>query len=268
MEAAMAETLDFPDLLRRWRQSRRMSQLDLALAAGSSTRHLSFLETGRARPSRDMVLNLCEALLAPRAASNEMLRAAGFAPLFPASPLDAASLGPFRAVLREMMERHSPWPAMLCDRHWNIREANTTAKLMLGALAGGTDGAGPAADAPINAVRLMVRAPAARTLILNWEEVVAELHARLRLEALEAGDDPVLQALMGEVERALPAGARAQPRRPVAPLELQFGEARLTFLSTIAHFGTSEDVTIRDLRLELMFPADESTRAAVRAMAG
>jgi transcriptional regulator with XRE-family HTH domain len=257
----MTAVATFPDTLRRWRTARRMSQLDLALASDISTRHLSFLETGRARPSRDMVLKLGEALLAPRAAQNELLRAAGFAPLFPATPLDDDALGPFRVVLSEMMARHDPWPAMLCDRHWTIRDANASARRLLAPLHGEAG--------EMNIIRMLTQAPLARTLIANWPEVIHEMAARIRLEALEAGYDPVLNALLDDLDRAV-AGLGPRPstshRQPLAPVILQSGEGRLSFLSTVAHFGTSEDITIRDLRLELLFPADDATKRALMAM--
>ena len=134
---SLSDTLDRPETgpfaaaLRRARAARRMSQLDLALTCDVSARHLSFLESGRARPSREMVLQLAHGLLLPLGSQNALLQAAGFAPVFPASPLDSAALGPFRAVLDEMIARHSPYPALLCDRHWTILDANPTARALL-----------------------------------------------------------------------------------------------------------------------------------------
>jgi transcriptional regulator with XRE-family HTH domain len=254
--------LAFPDALRRWRTARHMSQLDLALASDISARHLSFLETGRSQPSREMVLRLCEALVAPRAARNELLRAAGYAPIYPASPLDDASLAPFRAILAEMMERHAPWPAMLCDRHWTLRDANATARRLLSPLHGEAG--------EMNMVRMLTRNPLAREFIRNWPHVVADMANRIRLEALEAGDDPVLNAHLRELEAACAAAPVEvdRPPEPLAPVVLALGETELRFLSTIAHFGASEDITVRDLRLELLFPADDATRTTLKAMAG
>ncbi len=258
---AATENGAFATLLRRYRASRRMSQLDLALDSHVSARHLSFLETGRAKPSREMVLQLADGLVLPLGSQNALLQAAGFAPVFPASPLDSEPLGPFRAVLKEMMDRHAPWPAILCDRHWQMRDANPAAAL-LGPLRG-TSG-------ETNLIRMLTDNDAARTLIANLPEIIHEMRGRIALEALEAGNDPVLRSLLGALDAAgrrhpLPGGA---PRRPLVPLRVNTPGGQMSFLSTIAHFGTSEDVTVRDLRLELFFPADDPTRAALRAIAG
>lgn len=252
----------FAAALRRFRAGRRMSQLDLALTCDVSARHLSFLESGRAQPSRDMVLQLAEGLLLPLGAQNALLQAAGFAPAFPASPLDSAALEPFRAVLDEMMTRHAPYPALLCDRHWTILDANPTARALLEPLHQGIG--------PMNVVRMLTDSPLAPVAIANYPEMLAEMAARIQLEALEAGDDPVLQDLL----LALQSAAASHPhrtaplqRRPLAPVVLNTPDQPLSFLSTIAHFGTSEDVTVRDLRLELLFPADDATRTALTNLA-
>jgi len=240
-----------------------MSQLDLALECDVSARHLSFLESGRAQPSRDMVLQLAAGLMLPLGARNAMLQAAGFAPVFPASPLDSDVLGPFRAILSEMIARHAPNPALLCDRHWTVRDANAPARALLAALHADGD--------EMNVVRMLARSPHAPQAVANYAEVLEEMSARLRLEAMEAVDDPVLIALMREVETAKarhPHPASSAPRSPLVPLVFNAPGAPLRFLSAIAHFGTSEDVTVRDLRLELLFPADDHTRAAMAALAG
>ncbi len=258
-----SEVGPFALALRRFRAGRRMSQLDLALTCDVSARHLSFLESGRAQPSREMVLQLAEGLLLPLGARNALLQAAGFAPVFPASALESEALGPFRAVLTEMMARHAPNPAMLCDRHWNVRDANGTARALLAAL---EDGSGE-----MNVVRMLTDSPQAPIAIANYAEVLGEMTARLHLESLEAGDDPVLQDLLRGLEAASarhPHRASPTARSPLAPLVFNAPGQPLRFLSTIAHFGTSEDVTVRDLRLELLFPADEHTRAAMVALAG
>jgi transcriptional regulator with XRE-family HTH domain len=141
----------FGDALRAWRQSRGMSQLDLALAAGASPRHVSFLETNRAKPSRDMVLTLADAMVVPRASRNALLNAAGYAPLYPSTPLDDETLAPLRALLSEMMARHVPNPAMLCDRYWSILDANATARVLLAPLHG--------ANGEMNVVRMLTESP-------------------------------------------------------------------------------------------------------------
>ena len=257
-----SESDAFAGLLRRFRSARRMSQLDLALTCEISARHLSFLETGRAKPSREMVLQLASGLVLPLGSQNTLLQAAGFAPIFPASPLESEALGPFRAVLQEMMDRHAPWPAILCDRHWRMRDANASAMALLGPL--------QAESGETSLIRMLTDSPVAETLVANLPEVIHEMHGRIALEALEAGNDPVLRDLLAALDVAgqrhpLPGGA---PRRPLVPLLVNTPAGQLSFLSTVAHFGTSEDVTVRDLRLELLFPADEPTRAAMRALAG
>jgi transcriptional regulator with XRE-family HTH domain len=250
----------FAAVLRRFRDARRLSQLELALSCDVSARHISFLETGRAQPSRAMALRLAEALMLPLGTRNTLLQAAGFAPVFPASALDSDALGPFRTILAGMMAAHAPNPALLVDRHWNIRDANAPAQTLLAAMA--------LRPEEMNAVRLLTQGPRAAAMIANLPEVIGEMTARLQLESLEAGDDPVLQALLLELRQAAlrhPAIA-ASPRRPLVPLILIAAGQRLSFLSAIAHFGTSEDVTVRDLRLELLFPADEPTRQALTTL--
>lgn len=255
-----AEGDAFAALLRRFRAARRMSQLDLALTCEISARHLSFLETGRAKPSREMVLQIADGLVLPLGSQNALLQAAGFAAVFPASPLESEALGPFRAVLQEMMDRHAPWPAILADRHWRVRSANASASMLLAPLQAGGE---------TSLIRMLTDNPFAEAMIANLPEVVHEMRGRIALEALEAGNDPVLRELLEALEAAsqrypLPGAA---PRRPLVPLIVNAPGGQLSFLSTIAHFGTSEDVTVRDLRLELLFPADEATRAALRALA-
>lgn len=256
-----AESDAFAALLRRFRAARRMSQLDLALDCDVSARHLSFLETGRAKPSREMVLQIADGLILPLASRNALLQSAGFAAVFPASPLDSEALGPFRAVLEEMMDRHAPYPAILADRHWRVRGTNTSAALLLAPLQG------EAGETSL--IRMLTDSPAAEAVIANLPEVVHEMRGRIALEALEAGNDPVLRDLLEALEAASlrhPVAASAL-RRPLVPLIVNAPGGQLSFLSTIAHFGTSEDITVRDLRLELLFPADDFTRAALKAMA-
>ena len=256
-----AESDAFAALLRRFRAARRMSQLDLALDCDVSARHLSFLETGRARPSREMVLQISEGLTLPLGSRNALLQAAGYAAVFPDSPLESEALGPFRAVLKEIMDRHAPWPAILCDRHWRVRATNATAAALLTPL--------QAEAVETSLVRMLTDNPVAEAMIANLPEVVHEMRGRIALEALEAAGDLVLRDLLTALDAAslrlpLPGGA---PRRPLVPLIINAPGGQLSFLSTIAHFGTSEDVTIRDLRLELLFPADDFTRMALKAMA-
>jgi len=260
-EQPAGERPPFAAALRRHRLARRVSQLDLALACEVSARHLSFLETGRARPSRDMVLQLAAGLTLPLGARNALLQAAGFAPAYPASDLSSDALEPFRIILDEMMARHAPYPALLCDRAWTVLDASPSAAALLSALQAGGD--------ERNVIRLLAESPAAPSVIANLPEVLEEMSARLQLEALEAGDDPVVWDLQTRVAAAsdrYPGAPRdARRRRPVLPVVINSPGGQLSFLSAVAHFGTSEDVTVRDLRLELFFPADAATRRAVEA---
>ena len=246
----------FSRLLRHLRGARRMSQLDLALDCNVSARHLSFLETGRAKPSREMVLQVSAGLVLPLASQNALLQAAGFAPMFPTTPLDSEALGPFRVVLQEMIDRHAPWPAILADRHWRVRDANDAALALLAPLQ---------EDGETSHIRMLTGSATAPDLIANLPEGRAEMRGRIALEALEAPGDEELVNLIAELDDAL---ARHPPvaatRRPLVPLEVRTSGGVLKFLSTVAHFGTSEDVTVRDLRLELLFPADDLTRSALR----
>lgn len=244
--------------LRTARASRRLSQLALALDAGVSARHLSFLESGRAMPSREMVLTLAEALALPLSQRNQLLTAAGYAAAFPASPLCSEAGAPFRAILSQMMDNHAPFPALLCDRHWNVLEASASAAAMLGPMLEGWHG-------PPNVFALTATHPRAGELIANLPQVLHESLERLALEQALAGDDPVLADLIAIVRAAAQAhpyrpGARL--RSPIMPVVWNSPGGRLSFLSVVAQCGTSEDVTVRDLRLELLFPADEATRAA------
>ena len=251
----------FAALLRRHRTARRLSQLDLALSCDVSARHLSFLETGRASPSRDMVLQLADGLALPLGAQNRMMQAAGFAPVFPASPIDSVALEPFRAILQTLIEQHSPNPAMVCDRHWVIQDANPTARLLLTALQGESE--------EMNVIRMLTDNPAAEDIVVNYAEVIDEMHGRIQLEALEAAGDPVLDDLLSALQSrrsALPRPSERDARHPLMPLVLNSPMGELRLISTIAHFGTSDDVTVRDLRLELMFPADDQTREALAAL--
>jgi len=253
---------DFPEALRRWRRLKHMSQLELSLSSGVSARHVSFLETGRARPSREMVLQLADALTIPRGARNAFLIRAGFAPLYPQTPLDSEALAPFRAAMFEMMRRHAPDPAILCDRHWTMLDANAPARALLGPLQG--------ADGETNLVRMLAASEMAPLLIRNIGEVILEMLGRVRLEVAEAGDDPTLASLRVCLEEALarhPAPKATSPRRPLVPIVIAAGDKELKFLSSIAQFGTSEDVTVRDLRVELLFSADDVTRDAMAALA-
>ena len=250
------------DLLRSWRQRRRRSQLDLALDAGISQRHLSFVESGRARPSREMVLHLADQLGVPLREQNALLLAAGFAPTFRERALDDPALAPARAAIAALLERHEPYPALAFDRHWQMLMANAAVAPLLA-------GVDPALLAPpINLVRLSLHPAGLAPRIANLAEWQAELLHRLRRQ-FHASADPVLKALIEEVEAFAGGASRArfEPTGIAATLRLQTPAGMLTFLSTSMVFGTPADVTLAELAIEAFFPADAATEAALRAQA-
>lgn len=259
-EIAAASPAAFGALLRRWRTARRRSQLDLAFDADISARHLSFLETGRAKPSRAVVLKLAEALGLPLRERNGLLLASGFAPAYPERRLDAQAMAEAKHALGFMLERQKPYPAMVLDRGWNIVMANDPALALLGGAAAIKDD-----DGPINALEL-VMAPQGRTMVKNWDAAATHLLHRLAHEAAAEpeGGGPArallhrLLAYPGAPERL--AAAPEMPSAPMLLLELDIGEQVLKLFTTLATFGTAQDVTLAELRIECYFPADETTR--------
>jgi len=253
------------ELLRQWRERRRLSQLDLALQAEVSTRHLSFVETGRASPSREMVLHLAEQLDVPLRERNHLLLAAGYAPVYPESALDDPALAAIRDALRQVLRGHEPYPALVVDRAWSLVEANASVALF-------TEGVAPALLAPpANALRISLHPQGLAPRIANLGEWRAHLLARLRRQvALTA--DPALAALLQEL-RAYPCDQPEPevelpgPGDVVVPLRLRHPDGELTFFSTVATFGTPLDVTVSELAIEAFFPANPATAAALHARA-
>jgi len=250
------------DLLRDWRQRRRMTQLDLACDAEISTRHLSFLETGRAQPSREMLLHLCELLQVPLRERNALFLAAGFAPMFGERRLDEPELASARDALSLVLRGHEPYPAVVVDRHWNLVLGNQAAhRLILGIP--------PHLLAPPNVLRLSLHPEALAPRIVNLGEWRAHLLARLRTQVATSAD-PMLAALLHELAAypPLPGETRDAPStsRPDVVVLLRFrtphGELRL--FSTITVFGTPVDVTLSELALEAFYPADEASAALLR----
>jgi transcriptional regulator with XRE-family HTH domain len=266
---AMAGSQAVGDLLREWRQRRRMSQLDLAGEADISTKHLSFLETGRAQPSREMVLNLAEQLEVPLRERNRMLVAAGFAPVFPLRPLDDPALQAARKAVDLVLAGHEPYPALAVDRHWTLVAANTALTRVM-------TGASPALlQPPINVLRLSLHPDGLAPRIANLAEWRAHLLARLRRQ-VEVSADPVLGALAAELA-AYPAPRAAPAARDVGehayagvvvPLRLASEQGLLSFVSTTTVFGTPLDITLAELALESFFPADAATGDILRRLAG
>jgi len=254
-------------LLRDWRRRRRLSQLDLALEAGVSARHLSFLETGRSRPSREMVLHLAERLDVPLRDRNQLLLAAGFAPAYGERGLDAPALAPVRDAIARIVDGHEPFPAVVVDRWWNLVAANRGMTLF-------TAGAAPELlEPPVNVLRLALHPGGAAPRLANLAEVRAHLLDRLSRQVALTGD-PRLAELQAEV-RAYPPpepaagepGAAAEIAVPVCVRPPE-GGPELRLFSTIATFGTAVDVTVAELSIEAFFPADAATARALRERAG
>ncbi|MDR8395535.1 helix-turn-helix transcriptional regulator [Paraburkholderia sp. USG1] len=256
------------DLLREWRQRRRMSQLLLAAEADISTRHLSFVESGRAEPSREMVMHLAERLDVPLRARNALLVAAGYAPLFRERQLSDPQLAAARGAVESVLKGHEPYPALAIDRHWTIIAAN-------GALAPLLDGASPELlKPPVNALRLSLHPEGIAASIVNWYAWREHILARLQRQIDVSGDD-ALSALHEELAAyPAPPGAEAAEHDTTAagqiavPLRLRTPIGVLSFLSTTTVFGTPVDVTLSELAIEAFFPADQQTAAALRESAG
>jgi transcriptional regulator with XRE-family HTH domain len=253
------------DLLRAWRQQRRMSQLDLAVTSQVSARHVSFVETGRSRPSRELLLHLAEHLDVPLRDRNTLLMAAGYAPTYPETPLDADEMAPVRGALDKILTSHRPFPAVVVDRHWNLVSANQPARALL------TEGVAPDLLGPRpNALRVSLHPQGLAPRIVNLGEYSAHVIERLDRQAA-ASADPELLSLRDEVLRypgvspGHPAGSDTASRLFV-PLVLRSGDDRLTFFSTIATFGTAHDITVAELAIEAFFPADDHTAAGLRAL--
>ena len=249
-------------LLRDWRQRRRMSQLDLSVEADVSTRHLSFVETGRSKPSRELVLHLAEHLDVPLRDRNALLLAAGYAPAFAQRELDDPEMGPVRDVLDRLLRGHEPYPAIVVDRHWGLVAANRAVALL-------TDGAAPyLLEPPVNVLRLGLHPDGLAPRIRNLGEWRAHLLDRLSRQAVVSGD-PALFALHEELA-ALP-GAQPGLAAPLelseiaVPLLLTVDGSELAFISTATSFGTAIEVTVSELAIESFFPADEATARFLRA---
>lgn len=244
---------EFGPALREWRQQRRMSQLDLGLSANVSARHISFLETGRARPSRSMILQLSEELDIPRTARNRLLTAAGLAPAYAERELTDAQMQPVRDAVDWMLSRHDPLPAFAMDRHWRVKKLNNTAQLLLAGM-----------GMRLNDSMLMTLAEneAVRAAIGNLDEVLMHTILRVRTEIAHLGGDPVLEeALQKLVKLQGDAGMMPEGVQPAfIPTIYQAGGMTLSMFSTFTQFGTAEDIALSELRIEMLFPANETTR--------
>ncbi len=248
-------------LLRTWRTARGMSQLDLAMQAGFSARHVSFIETGRAQPSRPALIALAETLEVPLRERNRLLEAAGFAHLYRSTPLEADEMRHIRGVLQFILDRHKPYAAVVLDRYSNCLMGNGVSDLMIAAVVD------PSLITPhANYLRMTFHPLGARRAIVNWDEVARHLFARAERELLETNDDGTARALLeelrGYVGPEVPRPAAAiSPADLLMPIHFKLGEHELRMFSTIMTLGTPQDVTLQELRIETFFPADEASEA-------
>jgi transcriptional regulator with XRE-family HTH domain len=247
------------DLLREWRQRRRLSQLELACEAEISTRHLSFVETGRAAPSREMVMNLAERLEVPLRDRNTLLLAAGFAPVYRERPLADPVLHAAREAIDLILSGQEPYPALAIDRHWTMVASNRAVPPMLTGISASL------LEPPVNVLRLSLHPDGLARRIVNLSEWRSHLLDRLRRQ-IDVSRDPVLGALMNEL-RAYPhdaADTLETDAGVVVPLRLTTEAGVLSFFSTTMIFGTPVDITLAELAVELFFPADTSTMEVLR----
>lgn len=254
---------DFQDMCRHWRRFRKLSQLDLALAADVSQRHVSWLETGRSKPSRDMVVRLSEAMEIPLRERNVLLKSAGYAAAYRESELDEPAMAPVLDALNKVLHYHDPMPAMVVDRFWNVRKKNRAADMLLSL---GEDpqvvmeriGAGD----EFNLALLTLHPQGMRQYVANWDQAVPAFVQRLRSEALATGDEEMRArfesyiALAGELPNHDPL---TETLMPVLPLELDFHGLKLSLFSVISTFGTPQDITTDELRVEAFYPSNSET---------
>jgi transcriptional regulator with XRE-family HTH domain len=256
-------------LLKQWRERRRMSQLGVALEAEISARHLSFLETGRAQPSRDMLMLLSRVLEVPLRSRNDLLTAAGYAAIYRETALDAPELAQVRRALDFMLRQQEPNPAMVLDRHWNILMTNEAMGRVMGCF---LDADAAASVGPANAMRLSYHPRGLRPFIANWEATAADFIQWLHRDLLRTGDAETRQLLeellsypdVPQQWRTLDLDASTAP---FLAMELRKDDVRFSFFTVLASLGTPYDITLHELRIECFFPADAATDAALRRLA-
>jgi transcriptional regulator with XRE-family HTH domain len=246
-------------LLKDWRQRRHLSQLDLALEAGVSARHLSFVETGRSRPSADMVLHLAERLHVPLRERNRLLLAAGFAPVFEQHTLDDPEMAPVRDTIRLVLDGHEPYPALVVDGAWEMLAANRAVALLI-------EGVAPELLAPpLNVLRASLHPDGVAPRIVNLGEWRAHVFERLERQIAVSGD-AALATLLDELRGYPGPDAAPNARHDIAvPLRVASSVGELAFISIVATFGTAVEITASELSIESFFPADQQTADAVRS---
>jgi transcriptional regulator with XRE-family HTH domain len=255
-------------MLQQWRKSRRLSQLALAAEATVSLRHLCFIETGRARPSRTMVLRLAEALDVPLRERNALLLAAGFAPAYQESQLNGPVLDAVRGALDAILGQQEPYPAVVMDRDWNIRQTNDAASRLFGLL---TDGHRAGPPGPANVLRMMLHPDGVRQYVTNWPEVAEALVRRVRREAVGGVTDEHARRMLAEVLAypdvpQPPAVPDEAPMLPIVPVRFARDGHAFSYFSTVTTLGTAQDVTVQELRIECFHPADDPTRRAAERL--
>ena len=250
----------FGPLLRAWRTARGKSQLALSIEAGVSSRHLSFVETGRSNPSREMVLALAQALDVPLRDRNALLEAAGFAPVFRETPLDAPAMADVRDALEHILRSHEPNVALVLDRRYDVLMANDATARLFGAFA-------PEWRGPANVARMVFDPSGLRPAIDNWPEIAGHVAHRLRAELTGRVRDATDEALLAEairIEGELASSARAVPTRPLSavilPIRLRRGALSANLFTAITTLGTPLDITLQELRIETLFPADAAAK--------
>ncbi|MBA3275844.1 MAG: helix-turn-helix transcriptional regulator [Chloroflexia bacterium] len=252
------------DVLRDWRQRRHFSQLDLANEAGVSSRHLSFLETGRSRPSREILLRLADHLDVPPRERNALLLAGGFAPVYPERPLQDPALGPAREAVDLILSGHEPYPALAIDRHWTLLSVNRSVPVLLEGVADHL------LRPPVNVMRLCFHPDGIAPRIVNAASLRSHLAARLHCEIGISGDR-VLQELLSEISGYPLIDDESALRTPgfdvAVPFVLRTEDGVLSFISTTTVFGTAIDVTLNELAIESFFPADAETGEILRRLA-
>jgi transcriptional regulator with XRE-family HTH domain len=254
--------VDIAESLRGWRQQRRVSQLELALRAGTTQRHVSFIESGRSRPGRAMVVRLAESLEVPLRERNALLLAAGYAPAYAEASLDDPRLAPVREALERVLEAHGSYPAVIVDRHADLVSANAAFWALV-------EGAAPALlAAPVNVPRLLLHRNGLAPRIVNLDEWAWHVLDGLAKHAVHDPDGRI-RALIAELEAGLPE----RPRSPgpgylgfAVPLRLRSPAGELQLLTTLMHFGTTVDVTLAELRLEAFLPGDAETAERLAAL--
>lgn len=266
----------FGTLLRSWRELRHLSQLELALEANVSARHISFVETGRANPSREMVLMLASVLDVPLREQNAMLHAAGFAPAYRETSLTDPQMAQVRQALELILRQQEPFPALVFDRNWDLLMANAAYARLITVLSGRAELVVapyvPTSAPRLNVLRAVFAPDGWRPFFANWEALARQMLARWHREAGVHGD-PAHQELLAEVLRYPDVPARwhepdlASPPELVVPVELRLGEQTLTMFSTITTLGSPQDITLQELRIEAFHPVDDATEQLVRALA-